>query len=97
MVTELNRVGLNIVLINRQIFNDIIANIEITFISRVQIFVLGIGLYLNPWIHVVVLTQVIINIQTEARVLDNGIARNFDFIHRKLAVVGNNTIQPVTR
>ena len=48
MITELNRVGLNIVLINRQIFNDIIANIEIPFISRVQIFVLGIGLYLNP-------------------------------------------------
>ena len=47
MVTELNRVGLNIVLINRQIFNDIIADIEIAFVSRVQIFVLGIGLHLD--------------------------------------------------
>ena len=47
MVTELNRVGLNIILINRQIFNDIIADIEIAFVSRVQISVLGIGLNLN--------------------------------------------------
>ena len=47
MVTELNRVGLNIILINRQIFNDIIADIKIAFVSRVQISVLGIGLHLN--------------------------------------------------
>ena len=92
MVTELNRVGLNIILINRQIFNDIIADIKIAFISRVQISVLGIGLHLNTWIHMVVLAQVIINIQTEARILNNGIASNFDFIHRKLSVVGDNTI-----